>query len=162
MQRIEVNPTNQKLVAYGGISECSKFACVLGDDKTSTCPGHFSIKSKHPYYVSSQSGHPMHYAMFFDEGRAIHGATHVEIRHLDACGAGKLDNIIPESAKIGSHGCVNLKTEDAAKLFQWQKQRSSSRSVKYVAPRARLLQALRSGPSCGKPAIAAYRWCAVT
>jgi lipoprotein-anchoring transpeptidase ErfK/SrfK len=120
MKRIEVTSSNQKLVAYEGNKRVFEFDCVLGDDQTPTRAGYFSIKRKHRDHVSSQSGHPMPYAMFFDEGRAIHGATHVEIRHLAMrTGLGKLDNITPESAKIGSHGCINLKKEDAAAVFQW-------------------------------------------
>lgn len=126
MQRIEVTSGTQKLVAYEGNRRIFEFDCVLGDDKTPTRPGHFIIQRKDPHHVSSQSGHPMPFAMFFDQGRAIHAGNHIEVRHMAMrAGLGKLDNFTPEAAKIGSHGCVNLKKEDAAKLYQWAKHGTS-------------------------------------
>jgi len=64
----------------------------------------------------------MPYSMFFDQGRAIHAGTHVQLRHMAMrVGLGRLDNVTPEAAKIGSHGCVNLRQEDAKKLYDWAK-----------------------------------------
>jgi len=122
-KRIEVTSRDQKLFAFEGSRRVFEFDCFLGDNKTPTRPGHFSIRWKDAKHVSTQYCRPMPYAMFFDQGRAIHGGVHVAIRHLAMrAGLGRLDNIIPESAKIGSHGCVNLKTEDAARLFDWAKE----------------------------------------
>src|SRR5207249_10183021 len=96
-----------------------EFDCVLGDKETPTRPGHFRITWKDPRHVSSQSGHPMPYSMFFDEGRAIHGGSHIDIRHLAMrAGLGRLDSITPESMKIGSHGCVNIHHGDARRLYE--------------------------------------------
>jgi lipoprotein-anchoring transpeptidase ErfK/SrfK len=119
-KRIEIVMNDLRLVAYEGHQRVFEFSCVLGDEGTPTRSGHFTIKRKHKEHISGQSHHPMPYAMFFDEGRAIHASTNVTVRHMAVlAGLIKLDNVIPESAKIGSHGCVNLKKEDAARLFEW-------------------------------------------
>jgi hypothetical protein len=119
-KRIEVSSWNQKLVAYDGSTKVFEFDCVLGDKITPTRTGSFRITQKDPHHVSSQSHHPMPYSMFFDQGRAIHGGIHVEVRHLAMrAGLGRLDSVIPESMKIGSHGCVNLYRDDARRLYDW-------------------------------------------
>ena len=119
-KKIEVVLNSQRLIAYNGTTLVFDFSCVLGDEETPTRPGMFHITWKDIRHVSSQSGHPMPYAMFFDGGRAIHAGTHIGLRHLAMrAGLGRLDNITPESAKIGSHGCVNLHKDDAAKLYPW-------------------------------------------
>ena len=124
-----VTSWNQKLAAYDGASKVFEFDCVLGDRITPTRIGHFRIKWKDLNHISGQSGHPMPYSMFFDEGRAIHGGIDIGVRHLAMrTGLGRLDSIIPESMKIGSHGCVNLTRENAKRLYEWATDRHARRS----------------------------------
>ena len=119
-KRIEVTSWNQKLVAYDDNSKVFEFDCVLGDRMTPTRAGSFRITRKDPHHISGQSGRPMPYSMFFDQGRAIHGGTHVDIRHLAMrAGLGELDSVLPDSKKIASHGCVNLNLGDAQHLYEW-------------------------------------------
>jgi lipoprotein-anchoring transpeptidase ErfK/SrfK len=117
---IEVDRHSQRVVAYEGSKRVFQFDCFTGDLQTPTNPGTFRITWKDRWHVSQEYHRPMPYALFFDRGRAIHGGHHVEMRHLlMSAGLGRLDSVLPESAKIASHGCVNLKDVDAAKLFEW-------------------------------------------
>jgi hypothetical protein len=119
-KRIEVASWNQKLVAYDGNAKVFEFDCVLGDQMTPTRPGFFRISRKDRHHISAQFGSPMPYSMFFDEGRAIPGGTHVGVRHLAMqARLGGLDNLLPDSKKIASHGCVNLNQDDAKRLYEW-------------------------------------------
>jgi len=119
-KRIEVTSWNQKLVAYDSNAKVFEFDCVLGDRMTPTRPGLFRISRKDRHHISRKFGSPMPYSMFFDEGRAIHGGTHVGVRHLAMqVGLGRLDGLLPDSKKIASHGCVNLNQNDAKQLYEW-------------------------------------------
>jgi lipoprotein-anchoring transpeptidase ErfK/SrfK len=109
-KRIEVDLTNQKLYAYEGSKKKMSFTVSTG--KWAPTPtGEFKIWAKLKYTLMT-GGSKLYgtyyylpnvpYTMYFYQGYGIHGAYwHDNFGHPM------------------SHGCVNMKIEDAGRLFSW-------------------------------------------
>lgn len=109
-KRIVVDLTRQVLLAYDGDKLVYQFDCATGDRENPTPPGRFQISRKHRFYTSHTYHVPMNYAMFFNQGIAIHQAYLVmTVSYLKFAG---LDS-------FGSHGCVRLSEHHARILFDW-------------------------------------------
>ena len=108
---IEVNLSEQKLYAWQGQQKVYEFSISSGRQWTPTVQGEFRIWAKMKA-VRMRGGSPergdfydlpnVPYTMFFHDGYGIHGAYW----H---------DNF----GTPMSHGCVNLRVEDAKALFEW-------------------------------------------
>ncbi len=109
-KHIIVNLSRQTLTAYEGSQIVYNFDCATGDRDNPTPRGIFSINRKHRDYVSRQFNRSMDYAMFFNQGIAIH-ESHV-VTPMSYAKSFGLDY-------FGSHGCVRLSGSDAKKLFDW-------------------------------------------
>jgi lipoprotein-anchoring transpeptidase ErfK/SrfK len=115
-KRIVVDLSRQILFAYDGDKLVYQFDCVTGDRDNPTPPGRFQISRKHRLYTSHTYHVPMNYAMFFNQGIAIHQAYMVTaISYLKFAGADF----------FGSHGCVRLSESHARTLFDWAPMRTS-------------------------------------
>ena len=109
-KRIIVDLSRQILFAYDGDKLVYQFDCVTGDRENPTPPGRFQISRKHRFYRSRTYNAQMDYAMFFNQGIAIHQAYLVmAVSYLKFAG---LDS-------VGSHGCVRLSEHHARILFDW-------------------------------------------
>ena len=110
-KRIAVDLTRQKLTAYDGTKPVFEFHCACGDKDNPTPTGRFLIYKKDLKHWSRKYNNvPMHHAMFFKDGYAIHEAHMVTMTSfLKTWGADSL----------GSHGCVRLSVGDATTLFDW-------------------------------------------
>jgi peptidoglycan hydrolase-like protein with peptidoglycan-binding domain len=111
-KRVEVSLPNQKLQAFADAQLVFDLDCVSGDASNPTPTGHFSVFNKDKSHVSRQFNVPMHYAMFFKDGKAIHqyhGITPIWL----------LRRLKSGTDWIGSHGCVRLSEDDAAHMFDW-------------------------------------------
>lgn len=100
---IEVNLTQQRVNAYAGDTLMNSFIVSTGTWQTPTVTGNYHIYAK---YVSTTMSGPGYYltnvpyTMYFYQGYGLHGTYW--------------------HSNFGtpmSHGCVNLRTEDAAWLF---------------------------------------------
>lgn len=102
---ISVDLTAQKLYAYEDTHLVKTFTISSGKWSTPTVTGRFRIYLKlryddmqgPDYYIAN-----VPYVMYFHEGYGIHGA--------------------PWNKKIGtpqSHGCINMRVEDARWLYEW-------------------------------------------
>lgn len=65
--------------------------------------GLFRVEEKDEDHWSQAFDSPMHFAMFFHQGHAIHATTRDNYRYL---------------GQPASHGCIRMKREDAQWLFQ--------------------------------------------
>lgn len=107
-RRIEIDTKSQTLVAWVGESPVFKFRCSTGR-RNGTPKGKFPIRQKLRFNraLPEFGGTPIPYSLRLDVvkgGRrrliAIH--AHPSVPNYPA-----------------SHGCVRLRTSDAAKLFEW-------------------------------------------
>ena len=112
-KQIIVDLEDQDLYAYEGGKLAFKFHATSGDEShpTATRPQLYHVFRKHKKYVSKTYNARMDYAMFFTyDGKAIHQSNAVTLTsYLKVLGLNF----------FGSHGCVRLAEEDAAKLFEW-------------------------------------------
>jgi hypothetical protein len=101
---IEVDLTNQMLYAYRGSQLINGFSVSTGAGEHKTITGTFKIYAKHPEIRMVGPGYDLDdvpYTLFFYKGYALHGTYW--------------------HSNFGtpmSHGCVNLKTEDADWIYQ--------------------------------------------
>jgi len=102
---IEVDLSEQKLIAWEGPNKVYSLTISTGKSATPTITGTFTVQTKH---VSGRMQGPGYnvpyvpYIMYFSGGYAIHGAYWHN--------------------RFGtpvSHGCVNLRVAEAEKVFQW-------------------------------------------
>jgi lipoprotein-anchoring transpeptidase ErfK/SrfK len=109
-KRIVIDLSRQLLFAYDGSQLVFKFDCATGDRRNPTPLGQFQIFQKNRFHFSSQYKVQMDYALFFNQGIAIHEAVGVmTVSYLRFAG---LDS-------LGSHGCVRLSKDHARMLFDW-------------------------------------------
>lgn len=108
---IVVNTGEQKLYAWEEGELVYEFHMVSGRPGKETTAGRFETLRKYEDYTSHSYGAEMPYSMFFTyDGKAIHGTRLALVRSF-------VHTYITES--VGSHGCVGLAEEEAAKLFEW-------------------------------------------
>jgi lipoprotein-anchoring transpeptidase ErfK/SrfK len=102
---IEVVLSSQTLNAYEGDRLARTFTISSGLPRTPTPTGHYRIWIKLRYDHMSGPGYSLPkvpYVMYFHRGYGIHGTYwHDNFGHPM------------------SHGCVNMRTEDAAWLYDW-------------------------------------------
>jgi lipoprotein-anchoring transpeptidase ErfK/SrfK len=104
-RRIEIDLSEQQLYGWEGKKLAYYFEISSGKKSTPTPTGKFAIATKYRYSRMRGSDYDIPdvpYAMYFYKGYAIHGAYWHN--------------------KFGipvSHGCVNLRVEDARKLYNW-------------------------------------------
>jgi lipoprotein-anchoring transpeptidase ErfK/SrfK len=102
---IEVDLTNQALYAYEGETRVFTATVSTGKGNTPTAQGKFRIQRKYESQLMSGPGYYLPnvpYIMYFHYNFALHGAY-----WHDKWGTPT------------SHGCVNLKREDAKWLYDW-------------------------------------------
>jgi LysM repeat protein len=102
---IDVNLSQQRLTAYVGSSAVFSAVISGGLPRTPTVVGRFSVRTKLRSTTMSGPGYYMPnvpYTMYFYKGYAIHGTYW----H---------NNFV----RPMSHGCVNMRTPDAAWLYNW-------------------------------------------
>jgi lipoprotein-anchoring transpeptidase ErfK/SrfK len=110
---IRVYLAEQRIEAWDGTTKMFAFDAVTGDADHPTEPGTFRILSKDKLHHSKKYDVDMHYALFFTkDGKALHQYH------------GLLPLSLVRTAKkgsdwFGSHGCVRLTEDEAAKLFEW-------------------------------------------
>jgi lipoprotein-anchoring transpeptidase ErfK/SrfK len=104
-RRIEIDLSEQQLYGWEGKKLAYYFEISSGKKSTPTPTGKFAIATKYRYSRMRGADYDIPdvpYAMYFYQGYAIHGAYWHN--------------------KFGipvSHGCVNLRVEDARKLYNW-------------------------------------------
>lgn len=109
-KRIEVNLTKQKLYAYEGKKK--KYEFLISSGKWGLTPtGEFKIWTKLRYTLMTGGSQAwgtyyylpdVPYVMYFNGGYGIHGTYwHSNFGHPM------------------SHGCINMNTEEAGKIFNW-------------------------------------------
>jgi len=108
---IEVDLSDQKLYGWEGDRKVYDFTISSGKPWTPTPEGEFRVWIKLRYHTmeggSKETGDyyklpNVPYVMYFDAGYGIHGTYwHNNFGHPM------------------SHGCINLRTEDAAQIFNW-------------------------------------------
>lgn len=102
---IDVNLTTQRLVAYQGNTAVFSTVVSTGLPRTPTVTGRFNIYVKYRSAPMSGPGYYLPnvpYVMYFYAGYSLHGTYwHNNFGHPM------------------SHGCVNLRTSDAAWVFNW-------------------------------------------
>jgi lipoprotein-anchoring transpeptidase ErfK/SrfK len=102
---IEVNVTTQQLTAWEGDKPVMSYAVSTGLPNTPTVLGEFNIYEKLTATLMTGSDYylpDVPYTMYFYGGYALHGTYW---HH--------------NFGQPMSHGCVNLETENARKLFEW-------------------------------------------
>jgi lipoprotein-anchoring transpeptidase ErfK/SrfK len=102
---IEVNVTTQQITAYEGETPVFSFTGSTGLTYTPTVLGEFHIYWKLESTLMSGPGYYLPgvpYTMYFYRGYSLHGTYWHN-----------------NFGTPMSHGCVNLKTDDAKKLFEW-------------------------------------------
>lgn len=102
---IDVDLSNQMLYAYVGNSVVASFLVSTGLPATPTVTGQYHVYAKYLYADMIGPGYNLPdvpYTMYFYEGYGIHGTYW----H---------DNF----GTPMSHGCVNMRTEDAGWLYYW-------------------------------------------
>ncbi len=102
---IDIDLSDQKLYAYEGTTIVNTFIVSTGDDTHPTIPGEYRI---YVMYVEDDMAGPGYYlydvpyVMYYDHGYGIHGTYwHTNF------------------GTPTSHGCTNMRTEDAEWLFNW-------------------------------------------
>jgi len=121
---IEVNLTEQSLAAYEGTTLVFTATISTGKGNTPTLTGKFRIKRKIASQAMSGPGYYLPnvpHVMYFIRNFALHGAY-----WHDKWGTPT------------SHGCINLKLDDAEWLYDWADPR--------VPPNAREVRATRANP----------------
>jgi lipoprotein-anchoring transpeptidase ErfK/SrfK len=102
---IDVDLSNQRLVAYEGDTPVRWVTVSTGLPGTPTVTGQYRIYVKYPAQTMSGPGYylpDVPYVMYFYEGYGIHGTYwHNNFGHPM------------------SHGCVNTPTPDAQWLYNW-------------------------------------------
>jgi len=101
---IEIDLTNQTLYAYRDNQLITGFKVSTGTSSHKTVTGTFKIFTKYPTITMTGPGYDLEgvpFSMFFYKGYAIHGTYW----H---------DNF----GTPMSHGCVNMKTDDAAWIYK--------------------------------------------
>ena len=102
---IDVNLTEQMVYAYQGDSVVNSFLVSTGTWQHPTVTGQYRIYVKYRYTDMSGPGYylpDVPYTMYFYQGYGLHGTYwHNNFGHPM------------------SHGCVNLRTEDAAWLYSF-------------------------------------------
>lgn len=102
---VEVDLSEQQLVAWEGNMARYTFPVSTGKDSTPTPTGSFTIQSKHPSTRMRGSGYDIPdvpYAMYYSGNYALHGAYW--------------------HSNFGSrvtHGCINLTVDNANQLYEW-------------------------------------------
>jgi len=102
---IEVNVTTQQIIAWEGTTPVFSFTGSTGLPNTPTVLGEFNIYWKLESTLMTGPGYylpEVPYTMYFYAGYALHGAYWHN-----------------NFGQPMSHGCVNLETGDAQKLFEW-------------------------------------------
>lgn len=102
---IDVNLSTQQLFAYEGSSISRSFTVSTGTYLHPTVTGQYRIYVKYEYTDMSGPGYylpDVPYTMYFYKGYGIHGTYWHN-----------------NFGTPMSHGCVNMRTEDAAWLFYW-------------------------------------------
>jgi len=102
---MDVDLTHQRLTAYQGTTLMRQFIISSGAPQTQTKVGLFRVyaKNKSNNMASQEYDVPaVPYVLFYDKDFAMHGAYW----HNDF-------------GKPVSHGCINLRVEDARWLFEW-------------------------------------------
>ncbi len=102
---IDVNLSAQRLTAYQGNAPVFSTLISGGLPRTPTVVGRFKIYSKLTSTRMTGSGYDLPnvpYAMYFYKGYAVHGTYWHN-----------------NFGRPMSHGCVNMRTQDAAWLFNW-------------------------------------------
>ena len=102
---MDVDLTHQRLTAYQGTTLMRQFIISSGAPQTQTKVGLFRVyaKNKSNNMASQEYDVPaVPYVLFYDKDFAMHGAYW----HND------FGNPV-------SHGCINLRVEDARWLFEW-------------------------------------------
>lgn len=110
-QRIEVDLSDQQLVAYEGDLAVWRAGVATGKDKFETPPGTYAVYGKYLYddMTGDLQGEEydvrkVPYVMYFHQGYALHGTY--------------WHNQFGTGARL-SHGCVNLSMDDAEWLWNW-------------------------------------------
>ncbi len=102
---IDVNLSEQRLYVYQGTRLLNSFEISSGAAETQTLPGSFRIyaKNKASNMMGQEYDVPaVPYVLFYDKDFALHGAYWHD-----------------EFGKPVSHGCVNLRVDDARWIFDW-------------------------------------------
>jgi len=102
---IDVNLSQQRLTAYQGNSAVFSAAISGGLPRTPTVTGRFRVQTKLRSTRMRGPGYDLPgvpYTMYFHKGYAIHGTYWHN-----------------NFGRPMSHGCVNMRTQDAAWLFSW-------------------------------------------
>lgn len=102
---IEINVTTQQVTAWEGDTPVFTFIASTGLPNTPTVLGEYNIYWKLESTLMSGPGYylpDVPYTMYFYGGYALHGTYWHE-----------------NFGQPMSHGCVNLKTDEAQRLFEW-------------------------------------------
>jgi lipoprotein-anchoring transpeptidase ErfK/SrfK len=104
-RRIEINVTEQTLTAYQGDAVVMHTSVSTGRPATPTVLGRYSIRTKIPSQRMRGPGYDLPNVpsvMYFFAGYAIHGAYWHN-----------------NFGRTMSHGCVNMRLDEAAALYEW-------------------------------------------
>jgi lipoprotein-anchoring transpeptidase ErfK/SrfK len=102
---IDVDLTNQRLYAYEGDTVVNSFIVSTGTWRTPTVTGQFKVYVKYRSAAMSGPGYylpDVPYIMYFHGDYGLHGTYWHN-----------------NFGTPMSHGCVNLRTEEAAWLYNW-------------------------------------------
>lgn len=102
---IEIDLSNQRLIAWEGANQAFAVVVSTGKPATPTLTGVFAIQTKHPSTRMRGADYDVPYVpytMYYSGGYAIHGAYWHN-----------------QFGTPVSHGCVNLAVDQAQKLFDW-------------------------------------------
>jgi lipoprotein-anchoring transpeptidase ErfK/SrfK len=102
---IDIDLSDQKLFAYEGSTIVNTFIVSTGKDTHPTIPGEYRIYVKYAQDDMAGPGYYLYdvpYVMYYDHGFGIHGTYwHTNF------------------GTPASHGCTNMRPEDAKWLFEW-------------------------------------------
>jgi hypothetical protein len=104
-RRIEINVTEQTLTAYQGDAVVMHTSVSTGRPATPTVLGRYTIRTKIPAQRMRGPGYDLPNVpsvMYFYAGYAIHGAYWHN-----------------NFGQVMSHGCVNMRLDEAAALYEW-------------------------------------------